>query len=152
HNGEALDTPFFGTGFVYEHDTAVEIALLAREPLIDLIRNNVSDAAEIVRRADILLTSELSAAEHVEQPELGPRAAVRLASDAPGHQRLGMDGLPIRIARRNVRVGDPLDECGRIDRSEQAAALEIRCDDLRNAARRFPVIRAAGKEVRQRDR
>ena len=92
------------------------------------------------------------AAEHVPQPELGLDAAVALAGDAAGDQRLGVDGAPVGKARRHVGIGDLFDEGGGIDRREQAAALEIRGDDLGNAARRFAVGRTAGEEIRQRDR
>jgi len=112
----------------------------------------VGDAAEIVRRREVLLAGELGGAVHVPQPELGLDAAVGLAGGAPGDEGLGIDGAPIRVARLHVGVGDLLDECGLVDRGEQAAALEICRDDLRDAARGFAIGRAAGEEIRQRDR
>jgi hypothetical protein len=103
---------------VYEYDAAVEVALFAREPLIDPVRNDVSDTAEIVRHRQIELAVELDFADHVPKPELGHDAAVRLAVDTPGHQCL--DGAPFRKARLPIEI-DPLGQCDLIDRCEQAA-------------------------------
>src|SRR5262249_5975550 len=144
HDGESLHAPLLGAGLVDEDDAGVEIALLAGEPGIDLVGYDVSDAPVIVRPAEILLAGQLGAARHVPQPELDLHAAIRLARDPPGHQRLGLDGLPVRKARLDVGAGDPLDERGGIDRCEQAAAPQIVDDDLRDAARRLAIGWTAG--------
>jgi hypothetical protein len=99
HHGKALDAPVFGTGLIDKHDTAVEITLPAGEALIDLIRDDVSDPAEIVLRVGIFLAGELSGAENVPKPELGRDTAIRLARGAPGYQGLGLDVAPSPIVR-----------------------------------------------------
>ena len=124
-----------GPGLVDEHDAAVEIALLAGEPLVDRVGDDVGDAAPIVGRGEILLAGELLAGEHVPQPELGVQPPVALPRDAAGDERLRIDGAPVGEARHRVDAGDRFDEGGGIDRREQAAALQVRGDDLRDAAR-----------------
>src|SRR5258708_27860964 len=109
-----------------------KIALSAREPFVDLVRNDMSDAAEIVRPTEVLLAAELCAADHVPKPERGRDPAVGLASDPPGHKRLSVDGAPIRIVRDRVEARDFLNERGLIDRHEQPAALEVGSYNLRN--------------------
>jgi hypothetical protein len=85
----------------------------------------------------------LDFADHVPKPELGHDAAVRLAIDTPGHQSLG--GATFRKARLPIEI-DPLDQWDMIDRSEQAAAPEIRSNNLRDPAGRFPVGGAAARK------
>jgi hypothetical protein len=77
---------------------------------------------------------------------------VSLTRHAAGHQRLGVDGLPVLELRRRVDIGDLLDEGRLIDRREQPAALEIVGDDLCHADADFVVRRGAGDEIRDRDR
>ena len=136
HDGEPLDARGARTGLVDEHDAAVEIAAVAGELLVDRVRDDVGDAAPVVRRGEILLAGELLAGEHVPQPEFGLEPAVGLPRHRSGHQRLRIDGAPIGKVRHRVDAGDVLDESRRIDRREQAAALQIGGDDLRDAAMR----------------
>ncbi len=82
HDGEPLDAPLRRAGLVDEHDAAVEIAAVAGEPLVDRVRDDVGDAAPIVRRREILLAVELLAGEHVPQPEFGLQPPVALPRDA----------------------------------------------------------------------
>ena len=84
HDREALDAALLRPGFVDEHDAGVEIALLAGEPFVDRVRDDVADAPPIVGRREILLAGLLLAAEHVPQPELGFQSAVVLAREAAG--------------------------------------------------------------------
>ena len=90
--------------------------------------------------------------EHVPQPEFGFEPAVALARDPPGRQRLRVDGAPIGKSRHGVNVGDFFKKGRRIDRREQAAALEVAGDDLRNALRGFVVAGRAAEKIRDRDR
>ena len=55
-------------------------------------------------------------------------------------------------ARHRVGVGDLLDEGLRVDRREQAAALQIVGDDAGDVARDLGFGRRAGDEIGQRDR
>ena len=142
----------FGAGLVDEHDARVEIALLAGQALVDLVRHDVRDAAPVVRRGEILLAGELLAGDHVPQPELDLEPAVALARDAAGDQRLRVDRAPVGKARQRVEARDLLDVGRRIDRREQAGAAQVGGDDLRDAARGFGVARRAADEIRDRDR
>ena len=101
----------------------------------------MGDAAPVVGHGEILLPGELLAGEHIPQPELRLQTAVGLTGDAAGDQRLRVDGAPIGEARQRVDVGDALDVGRRIDRREQAGALEIGGDHLRDIARDVAVVR-----------
>ena len=142
----------FGAGLVDEHHAAVEIALLAGQPLIDLVGDDVGDAAPVFRRGEILLAGELLAGDDVPQAEFRLEPPVALPRHAAGHQRLRVDGLPVLELRRDVDVGDALDIGGLVDRREQSAALQIVGDDLGDADADFAVGRRARHEIRDRDR
>ena len=72
----------------------VEEALVAGEARVDRVRDDVGDAAPVVRVGEVLLAGELLAGEHVPQAELGLEPAGRVAGDAAGDERLGVDDLP----------------------------------------------------------
>src|SRR5262249_17079824 len=93
---------------------------------------------------------ELAAGRHVEQPVVDVEAAVALAGEASGDQRLGVEDAPV-LEPRAIEVDGPFDERRRIDRREQARALEIGGDDLAHPARRLAVGRGAAGEIRDRD-
>ena len=152
HDGEPLDAPLARTGLVDEDDTAVEVAAVAGEPLVDRIRNDVGDAAPIVRRGEILLAGELLAGEHVPEPEFGFQSAVVLPRNGPGDERLRVDAAPIGKPRHGVDAGDRFDKRGRIDRGEQAAALQVGGDDLGDAGCGVVVALAAADEFGDGDR
>src|SRR3569833_2111734 len=135
HDGEALDAMRLRTGLVDEDDATVEITLLAGQALVDRIGDDVADAAPVVLRGEVLLAVELLPGEHVPQAEFRFEAAIALAGDTSGDQRLRVDGAPVGKARHRVRIGDLLDEGRRVARREQARALELAGDDLRAAAR-----------------
>ena len=122
HDGEALDAALRRPSLVDEHDAAVEIALLAGEPLVDGVGNDVGDAAPVVRRREILLPGELLAGDHVPEPKFGFEPAVVLPGHTAGNERLRVDGAPVGKARHGIDARDLLDVGGRIDRREQAAA------------------------------
>ena len=52
HDGEALVAPVLGTGLVDEDDLRVEVALLAREALIDLVGDQVPEPAPLALAHD----------------------------------------------------------------------------------------------------
>ena len=108
HQRKPLDAAFLRTGFVDEHDAAVEIALLAGKPLVDRVRDHVRDAAPVVGRGLIALAVEMAAGEHVPQVEVGAQAAVRQAREPAGDERLGVDRAPVGKARRVGEIGDAL--------------------------------------------
>ena len=60
----------------------VEVALLAGQPLVDRIGDDVGDPPPVVRAGEELLAGELLAGEDVPQAELGAEPAV-----APGGRR-----------------------------------------------------------------
>ena len=106
----------FGPGLVDEHDAGVEIALLAGDPLIDRVGDDVADAPRILGPGEELLAGELLAGEHVPQPELGLEPAVARA-DAADHQRLRVDHPPILEARHAIGADALLDEGRLVDRA-----------------------------------
>ena len=141
-----------GPDLVDEHHAAVEIAHLAGQALVDRIRDDMRDTAPDVGRGEILRAGELLGGGHIPQPEFRLQPAVALARDAAGDQRLGVDGAPIGKPRQRVDVRDPLDIGRGIDRREQAGALQVGGDHLRDVARDVAVVRAAADEIRNRDR
>ena len=152
HDGEPLDAVLLRPGLVDEDDAGVEIALLAGEPFVDRVRDDVGDAAPIVRRGEILLAGKLLAGEHVPQPEFGFQPAVALAGDAAGDERLRIDGAPIGKVRHVIDAGELLQERGGIDRQEQAGAFQVGGNDLGDADRGVVVAVGAAEEIRNGDR
>ena len=152
HHREPLDAALLRPGLVHEHHAAVEIALLTGHPLIDLVGDDVRDAAPIFRRGEILLARELLAGDHVPQAEFGLEPAIGLPRHPAGDQRLRVDGLPVLELRRDVDIVDALDEGRLVDRRKQARALQIVGDDLRDAIADVGVGRRARQEVGDRDR
>ena len=136
HDGEPLLALVLRPGLVDEDDARVEIALLAGQPLIDGVGDDVGDAARIGLVGEELLADQLLAGERVPQPELGAQPPVGLLGDAAGDQRLRVDDLPVLEARRGIGVADLLDEGALVDRREQAGALEVGGDDRRRSRRR----------------
>ena len=90
----------FGPDLVDEHDARVEIALLAGDPLIDRVGDEMADAARILGPGEELLSGQLLAGEHVPQPELGLEPAVAVA-DSADDQGLGIE------SRANPRSAAP---------------------------------------------
>ena len=130
----------------------VEVALLAGQPLVDRVGDDVAEATPVVGRGRELLAVELLAGEHVPQANVGAEPAVRLPVDASDHERLRVDRAPVGKARHRVEVGDFLDIGGGIDRREQARALQVGGDDLRHAAGDRRIGEADADEIRHRDR
>ena len=153
HHGETFDAALLGAGLVDEHDVAVEIALFAGDALVDRVGNDVGEAAPIFRRRHILpAVSKLLAAENIPEAEFGFETPVGLTGKAPDDESLGIDGAPALEIRLRIEAGDLFNEGGGIDRNEQAAALQVRGDDLRDAVRRIGVARGDRNEIRDGDR
>ena len=113
-----------GPDFVDEHDARVEIALLAGDPLIDRVGDDMADAPRVLGPGEELLAGELLAGEHVPQPELGLEPAVG-GADAADDQRLRVDHPPIVEARHAVGADALLDEGRLVDRHEQSRGAQI---------------------------
>ena len=142
----------FGPDFVDEHDARVEIALLAGQPLVDRIRDDVADAPPIVRRRWNI--AGRPAAGRQTHPTSRNSARSR---PSPWRATRPVTRACALMARQSgkrgtcVGIGDLLDERRRIDRREQARALEIVGDDAGDIAPDLAVGGAADK-IRQRDR
>ena len=95
HDREPLGALIARAGLVDEDDAGVEVAHLAGEPLIDLVGDDVREAAIVVRAGRGLLGVQVPARVDVPQPELRRDIAVALALQAAGHQRVGADLLPV---------------------------------------------------------
>ena len=152
HDREALDAALLRARFVDEDDAAVEIALVAGEPLVDAIRDDVSDAPPVVGRRRVSLAVEILAREHIPQAELGRRAGhPACATDRPVTSACAL--ICRQSGKRGcIEIGDLLDIGRLIDRREQARALQVGGDDLGDAARHGGIGQPRRREIRQRDR
>src|SRR5581483_2876987 len=88
----------------------------------------------------------------VPEAELDLEPAVALRGDVAGQQALRIDEPPVAEARLGVAVGRELDVGARIDRLEQARALEIGAHHLRDVATALRVVALPALERRHRDR
>ena len=77
HHGEALVALVLGAGLVDEHDLGVEVALLAGEPLIDLVGDEVAEPAPVLSARPRSAGRQLAARQHVPQAELAHHPPVR---------------------------------------------------------------------------
>jgi len=140
-------------GLVDKHDVAVEVALFAGDALVDCVRNDVRETTPIFRRRNILPTiSQLLAAEDVPETEFSFVAPIGLTGKAPDDERLSIDRPPALEIGLRVEAGDLFDEGSRVNGNKQAAALQIRGDDLRDAVRRVGIARANRDELRDGNR
>src|SRR4029078_3048319 len=74
-----LHAPVLRTRFVDEHDARVEVTRLARELLVDLVGDDVVDAAPVLRAGGESLAGELFSGRRVPETELRDDAAVGAA-------------------------------------------------------------------------
>ena len=98
----------------------------------------------------ILLAGELLTGGDVPQAELRMHDR-RSAIMRPVTRSLRVDAFPARKLRRGVDIDDFLND-SRIDRREQAGALEVVGDDLGHADADFAVGRRTRHEIWNRDR
>jgi hypothetical protein len=96
-----------GAAFGDKHHAAVEIALLAGQPLIDRIRDDMGDAAPVLRPGEELLAGKLLRCKRVPKPELGAQPAIGFPNHAAGHQRLRIDHPPVLEPRARVGIANP---------------------------------------------
>jgi len=100
--------------------------MLTGDTLVDRVGDDVRDAPPIARLRRIDAALDLTLAEDVPQPEFDAQPAVRLQRRHAMDQALRVDLPPIgEPGCRASQLLGRLDVSLRIDRSEQAAALEI---------------------------
>ena len=116
-------------GLVDEDDARIEETAFSGNPGEDRIGYDMRDAARIIGVSHILLACDLLAGGDVPEAKLGLQAAVRAAPAASRHDELSVERAPGIHVRRNVRIGDLLDEGFRIDRRQKGRAAEIIGDD-----------------------
>ena len=149
---EPLDAALLRPGLVDEHDAGVEIALLAGEALVDRVGDDVRDAPPVVRRGEILLAVSCWPANTSHSRNSA------FSRPSPWRVMRPVTSACALIARQSGKRGTLsmlviFSMIGRrIDRREQAAALQIVGDDLRDVARGVGIARRAADEIRHRDR
>src|SRR5262249_46894858 len=85
HQRQPLDAALLGASLVDEYDAAVEITLLAGQALIDLVGDDVTDAAPGFRRGVVLLSRELLRGVDVPETKLRPQPAIPHPRHAAAH-------------------------------------------------------------------
>ena len=139
-----------GPEFIDEYDAGVEIALLAGDPFINGVGDDVADAARVLGPGEELLAGELLAGEGVPEAKLGCQPAVA-AADAADHQRLRVDYAPILEIWYLVHADAPLDEGGLVYGDEQARGAEVARHHLRDLTGDLGIDRSVAREVRNGD-
>lgn len=66
-----------------------------------------------------LLASHLLVGERIPQAEFGAQAAIAFTRDTAGHERLGVDDLPVLETRLLIRIADLFDEGVLVDRRKR---------------------------------
>ena len=130
HDREPLDPLVGRPGLRDVDDAGMEIAALPGQPLVDLVRHGVGDGAPRLTCAAELQPHQTLLGEHVPKAELDHETARIAGHHAAGHQRLGVDDAPIRKARPDRHRDRLRDEGSRLDRLEQAGALQVVGDDV----------------------
>ena len=125
HDGEALDAAILRARLVDKHDARVEVAGFTRQLLVDVVGDDVADAAPILRAGGESLPGELPAGGDVPEAELRHDAAVGAARHIAHDERVGTDGAPIGKARRGIDVADLLQERAAVERLEETRVAEV---------------------------
>ncbi len=81
---------------------------------------------------------------HIPEPEVDPEATVRGDGGLAVDQGLGADGLPGRQPRLDADVEVLLGEAGRVQRPEQARAVEVGGDHLGDVGAHLAVAGEVG--------
>ena len=137
HDRQPLDAVVLRAALGDEDDAGVEIALLAGQPLVDRVGDDVGDAAPVLAVGEELLADQLLAGERVPQPEFGPQPAVGLrASTRPVTSAWALIDLPVLEARRDVGIGDLLDEGAPCRSARTGPSASGRRRSRRRSARR----------------
>src|SRR5690606_545647 len=110
HHRETLDPLLLRPGLVDEHDAGIEIALLERELLPDLVGHDVPDTAPVRDRRRELLSGKLLSEHDVPEAEFGPDTTVRELRHTPDDKCFRAGTAPVGKARHGIEVADPLDE------------------------------------------
>ena len=90
HEREPLDAAILRPGLVDEDDAAVEIALLAGDPLVDGVRDDVGDAPPVVGRGGVLLAASCWPA-NTSHSRNWALSRPSVCGEAAGDQRLRVD-------------------------------------------------------------
>ena len=151
HDRQPLDPVGARPGLGDIDDLGVEVAVLARDPLVDRIGDLMRHAPPVVGHGLEPQAAHLHAGEHVPQAELDIEQAIPFA-DAAGDQRLGIDQPPIGKARQGAQLLGRLDEGAPVDRPEQAGALEIGADHVGDLTAALLGDRGVASELADRDR
>ncbi len=144
HDRQAADALELRPALGDEHHAGVEIALLAGELFIDRVGDLVRQAPPVLRRGRELQAQQLLAGIDVPQPEIHAQPALAVVGHLAGDQGLGADRLPLVELRLQVHVDLFLQEGVRIQRLEQARALQVRGHHLRD-------LSADGRAAERRD-
>src|SRR5690606_30116443 len=106
HDCESLPPLRAVPRFIYKDDAGIEITLLARQPLVNGVRDDMRDPSPVLLVGEKLLADELLPRKSIPEPEFGTDPAIRLDRHPPCHKRLCIDHLPVLEARRHIGVGD----------------------------------------------
>ena len=134
HDREPFLAAVAGAALRDVDDARIEVAVLAGDALVDGVRDDVRDAAPVVRHRVIGEPDHLLFGEHVPEPELGPEPSVGNDLDPALDQRLRVDHAPIAEARQVAERFRGLDKGLGIDRAEQAGAFQVGGDDAGDVA------------------
>ena len=93
----------------------VEVTVLAGDPLVDGVGDEMGDAPPSDRIGGVGETHQLLFGEHVPQPKFDPETPVLEQAGASLHQGLGVDDAPVCEPRQGAERGLRLQECPRID-------------------------------------
>ena len=140
HNRQPLDAFVLGTRLVNKDDARIEVALLTRQTLVDLICNDVADPAPILRACRKSLTGKLLACRHVPKTKLSDDTAVIAPVNTTDNQRIGLNRAPIRKARSGIYIAHAFQERGAVEGIEETGPLQVGGDHFGNIAPQFGIL------------
>ena len=152
HDGEALGLPAARAGRGDIDDARVEIALLAEQPFVDDIGDDMGDATPVGLAGGVGGALDLGLRQHVPQAELDAGLSASLCLGTAGDQRLRTDRLPVLEIRRVAPAGTGLDECLLRDRAEQAGPRQVVGHHGRDVLAKLGGVAAPTAEWRDGDR
>ena len=152
HDRQPLDAQVGRPGLGDIDDPGVEVAALAGQPLVDIVGHGMGDVAPGIGRAAQRQALQMLFGEHVPEAELDGEQAAVAGHDAPRHERLRIDDAPVLEARPHRHPARLADEGGRIDRAEQARALQIAGDHLGDLSPDLRIRLGRAGEIDDRDR
>ena len=146
HDREPLDPPVERSGLGDVDDAGVEIAGLAGQPFVDRVGHLVGDAPPRFRGGTQFESQHILLGEHIPQAELDGEPFGLSVIDPADHERLRVDDPPIRKSRPLHRIVFLPEEGGRVERAEEAGALEVARDHLRDPAARLRVGKTGDRD------